>query len=110
MDLNGKADPYVVVTYENQRYETKVGKKSPISLKSENFQNKEMVQVCKKTLEPIWEHELYINTGTENQIKMEIFDKDKIGKVTSFNRQSVNENCSCSTCPRTRRWVGQLWM
>ena len=43
-----------------------------------------MVQVCKKTLEPIWEHELYINTGTENQIKMEIFDKDKIGKVTSL--------------------------
>ena len=23
-DINGKADPYVVVTYENQRYETKV--------------------------------------------------------------------------------------
>ena len=43
-----------------------------------------MVQVCKKTLEPIWEHELYINTGTENQIKLEIFDKDKIGKVTSL--------------------------
>ena len=39
--------------------------------------------MCKKTLEPIWEHDLYINTGTENQIKMEIFDKDKIGKVTS---------------------------
>ena len=38
--------------------------------------------MCKKTLEPIWEHDLYINTGTENQIKMEIFDKDKIGKVT----------------------------
>ena len=37
--------------------------------------------MCKKTLEPIWEHDLYINTGTENQIKMEIFDKDKIGKV-----------------------------
>ena len=41
------------------------------------------MQVCKKTLEPIWEHDLYINTGAENQIKMEIFDKDKIGKVTS---------------------------
>ena len=41
------------------------------------------MQVCKKTLEPIWEHDLYINTGAENQIKMEIFDKDKIGKVAS---------------------------
>ena len=26
-DINGKADPYVVVTYENQRYETKVWQK-----------------------------------------------------------------------------------
>ena len=44
--------------------------------------------MCKKTLEPIWEHDLYINTGTENQIKMEIFDKDKIGKVKyKFNPQ-----------------------
>ena len=47
-----------------------------------------IIQVCKKTLEPIWEHDLYINTGTENQIKMEIFDKDKIGKVKyKFNPQ-----------------------
>ena len=45
--------------------------------------NDDNIQVCKKTLEPIWEHDLYINTGTENQIKMEIFDKDKIGKVLS---------------------------
>ena len=41
--------------------------------------------MCKKTLEPIWEHDLYINTGNENQIKMEIFDKDKIGKVILSN-------------------------
>ena len=69
-----------------------------------------MVQVCKKTLEPIWEHELYINTGTENQIKMEIFDKDKIGKVPSLPdlpKHTYNKNYSCL---RTRRWVGQLWM
>ena len=44
-----------------------------------------VMQVCKKTLEPMWEHELFINTGTENQIKMEIFDKDKIGKVCFEN-------------------------
>jgi len=68
-DINGKADPYVVVTYENQRYETKV---------------------CKKTLEPIWEHDLYINTGTENQIKMEIFDKDKIGKDETMGWTTVD--------------------
>ena len=42
--------------------------------------------MCKKTLEPIWEHDLYINTGTENQIKMEIFDKDKIGKVINISK------------------------
>ena len=47
--------------------------------------------MCKKTLEPIWEHDLYINTGTENQIKMEIFDKDKIGKVISPKNVLVGE-------------------
>ena len=52
-----------------------------------------MVQVCKKTLEPIWEHELYINIGTENQIKLEIFDKDKIGKVTSLADLSKHTIC-----------------
>ena len=52
-----------------------------------------MVQVCKKTLEPIWEHELYINIGTENQIKLEIFDKDKIGKVTSLAYLSKHTIC-----------------
>ena len=67
----------MVVTYENQRYETKVWS-SNVFLQ---FGDDDNTQVCKKTLEPIWEHDLYINTGTENQIKIEIFDKDKIGKV-----------------------------
>ena len=52
--------------------------------------------MCKKTLEPIWEHDLYINTGTENQIKMEIFDKDKIGKVTyKFTPQEKLKKLKC---------------
>ena len=66
--------------------------------------------MCKKTLEPIWEHDLYINTGTENQIKMEIFDKDKIGKVSLRMSKLEKMYILCQNLNRMRRWAGQRWM
>jgi Ca2+-dependent lipid-binding protein len=70
-DLNGKADPYAVVTYQDQRFQT---------------------AVCKKTLEPSWEHEVYINVleGGDNQVKIEIFDRDKLGRDETMGWSTVD--------------------
>jgi len=61
MDLNGKADPYVVLTYGDKKEKTKS---------------------CKNTLDPVWDHELFLDVEEfgENQIKIEVFDKDRLGK------------------------------
>lgn len=70
-DINGKADPYAVLTYEDQKFETKV---------------------CKKTLEPEWDHEMFIDVheGGDNQVKIELFDKDKIGKDETMGWTTVD--------------------
>jgi len=71
MDITGKADPYVVVTYEEQKFKT---------------------DVCKKTLEPVWEHEAFLDVKEhgDNQIKIELFDRDKMGKDESMGITTVD--------------------
>ena len=60
-DLIGKSDPYTVLKYGNQQ------KKSP---------------VIKNTLEPQWDFtaEFKIPDGKNDEINLEVFDSDKIGK------------------------------
>ena len=55
-DVSGKSDPYVVITYQDQRQETKV---------------------CKKTLEPVWDEKFWfdIRADGDNLIMMQV---DKI--------------------------------
>ena len=49
-------------------------------------------QVCKKTLEPDWDHEMFIDVheGGDNQVKIELFDKDKIGKDETMGWTTVD--------------------
>jgi len=70
-DVGGKSDPYVVVSYETQRAET---------------------QVCKKTIAPVWDHEVWldITDNGDNQISLELFDKDKIGKDEKMGRTTID--------------------
>ena len=64
-DLIGKSDPYTVLKYGNQQ------KKSP---------------VIKNTLEPQWDFtaEFKIPDGKNDEINLEVFDSDKIGKDKSL--------------------------
>ena len=60
-DRNGKADPYLVISYNHSQ----VGQ----------------TQVCKKSLEPVWEEEFTLHiTEEEEMIELELYDKDKVGK------------------------------
>ena len=60
-DMTGKADPYLVITY--------------------NHSQLGQTQVCKKTLEPVWEEEFTLDiTEEEEMIELELYDKDKVGK------------------------------
>jgi len=70
-DVGGKSDPYAVISYETQRAETKA---------------------CKKTIEPVWDHEVWIDVpeNGDNQISIELFDKDKIGKDEKMGRTSID--------------------
>jgi len=70
-DLGGKSDPYAVVTYEKQRSES---------------------EVCKKTITPVWDHEVWIDISEngDNQITIELFDKDKVGKDEKMGRTSID--------------------
>eukprot|EP00092_Neocalanus_flemingeri_P064404 GFUD01078159.1.p1 GENE.GFUD01078159.1~~GFUD01078159.1.p1 ORF type:complete len:1135 (-),score=294.37 GFUD01078159.1:524-3928(-) len=70
-DVGGKSDPYAVITYETQRAETKA---------------------CKKTIEPVWDHEIWIDVteNGDNQISIELFDKDKIGKDEKMGRTTID--------------------
>ena len=70
-DVGGKSDPYVVISYETQRAET---------------------QVCKKTISPVWDHEVWVDIteNGDNQITLEMFDKDKIGKDEKMGRTTID--------------------
>eukprot|EP00090_Calanus_glacialis_P017269 TRINITY_DN26933_c0_g1_i7.p1 TRINITY_DN26933_c0_g1~~TRINITY_DN26933_c0_g1_i7.p1 ORF type:complete len:1127 (+),score=330.64 TRINITY_DN26933_c0_g1_i7:171-3551(+) len=70
-DVGGKSDPYVVISYETQRAET---------------------QVCKKTISPVWDHEVWVDIteNGDNQITLELFDKDKIGKDEKMGRTTID--------------------
>merc|ERR1711892_1090564 len=70
-DLGGKSDPYAVITYETQRSES---------------------QACKKTIAPVWDHEVWIDISEngDNQITIELFDKDKIGKNEKMGRTTID--------------------
>jgi len=70
-DVGGKSDPYVVISYETQREQT---------------------PVCKKTIEPVWDHEVWVDVSEngDNQIQLEIFDKDKIGKDEKMGRTTID--------------------
>ena len=49
-------------------------------------------KVCKKTLEPSWEEEFHldIEANGENQVKIELFDKDKVGKDETMGWTTVD--------------------
>jgi len=70
-DVGGKSDPYTVVKYETQEFKTKV---------------------CKKTLEPVWdeEFEIAVNKNGDNQIAIELFDKDKLGKDETLGKTTID--------------------
>ena len=70
-DVGGKSDPYVVASYETQRVET---------------------PVCKKTINPVWDHEIWLDIAEngDNQITIELFDKDKIGKDEKMGRTTID--------------------
>ena len=61
----------MVISYETQRAET---------------------QVCKKNIAPIWDYEvcLDIMENGDNQIIIELFDKDKIGKDEKMGRTTFD--------------------
>ena len=61
----------MVISYETQRAET---------------------QVCKKTIAPVWDYEvcLDIMENGDNQIIIELFDKDKIGKDEKMGRTTID--------------------
>ena len=64
MDLNGKADPYVIVQHDNND-----GKKQQL------FKTK----VHKKTLEPVWDETFEIDPKQVGKLLLTVMDKDLIG-------------------------------
>ena len=71
-DVTGKSDPYVTIHYEDN----KVGE----------------TKVCKKSLDPVWEEEFFLNIREEGQemIDLALFDKDKVGKDERMGTVSVD--------------------
>ena len=45
----------------------------------------------KKTLEPKWDHEMFIDVheGGDKQVKIEVFDKDRIGRDETMGWTTV---------------------
>jgi len=70
-DLRGKSDPYVVVRFQDQEWTTRT---------------------CKKTLDPVWDEEMFLNieNSGDNMVYIQVFDKDKIGKDEKIGNFEVD--------------------
>ena len=66
-----QSDPYVLVRCGQQELRTRV---------------------CKRTLEPVWEEEMWLEVqgGQGPQVVMEVFDKDKVGKDEGMGQVCVD--------------------
>jgi len=84
-DVTGKSDPYVVLSCQGRKYQTKV---------------------CRKTLDPVWEEEFWLDISAEMDpmINVQVYDKDKLGKDETNGRLSIDARRICQAGGLTKIW------
>lgn len=89
--MTGKSDPYVVLSCQGRKYETKVE-----IMSRELARSNVALQVCRKTLDPVWEEEFWldIRADMDPMINVQVVTTFSILKITVILNSCL---CRCLT-------------